>query len=103
MRGETPTIGARWPAFLIMSRVAAAIFGGYLFAWGCAALGSVSLAGLGMARSEAVVSATMPAFVAYLVATVWAFAARRVGRVWLTLAGGGGLMTLLAHRLVGGG
>lgn len=102
MRTATPTITVRWPAFSIVSRVGAAILGSYVLAWGFTALGSMLLVRSGVARSEAVMSATMLAFVVYLIAALWAFAARRVGYVWLVLAGGGSLMTVLAYWLVGG-
>ena len=35
----------------------------------------------------------------YLASILWAFSARRLWPVWLVLAGGGGVMTLLAWLL----
>ena len=82
----------------IISRIAAAVFGGYGFTWGFTAL-STALLTLVMLKSEAVITATMLGFIIYLIAVIWAFSARRILVVWLILAGGGALMTQLAFYL----
>lgn len=71
----------------VLVRVAAAIGGGYAVAAGLAALGAVALwtGGL-MARSEAVVLASMLAFLVYLALLIWAFADRRLARLCLVMA-----------------
>ncbi|REF01977.1 DUF3649 domain-containing protein [Cupriavidus plantarum] len=71
----------------VASRALAAIFGGY----GLAALsaGCFSLAlirWVGMPRSEAVVTATLLAFVWYVLAVIWVFATRNAWRAWAGLA-----------------
>lgn len=85
----------RWAVF---SRIIAAVLGGY-------ALASVSAAALAiwlpMRRVDAVVTASMLAFVIYSVAIMWVFAARSTTRAWagimLPTAALGGLFWL--HRL----
>lgn len=66
----------RWA---VVSRIIAAVFGGY-------ALASATAAGLAvwlpMARIDAVVTASMLAFVAYTIAVMWVFAARNTWRAW---------------------
>jgi hypothetical protein len=88
------------PPAALVSRIAAAVFGGYAFTWGFTTLGiALGLAG-GMRYAQAQTLMYLLAFLVYLVAFCWAFAARRVGRVWLALAAGGGLMTALAWLLL---
>lgn len=71
----------------IVLRVVAAFGGGYVVAAGLAALGAVILPrATAMLRSEAVVLASMLAFLVYLAVLIWAFAERRVGRLWLVVA-----------------
>lgn len=71
----------------IAVRVVAAVAGGYAVASGLAALAAVALpAARLMARSEAVVLASMLAFPVYLALLIWAFADRRLGRLCLALA-----------------
>ncbi|MEY4544228.1 MAG: hypothetical protein RL685_423 [Pseudomonadota bacterium] len=83
----------------IVSRSVAAVLGGYAFSAACVALFAVGLPLSGMARSEAVLLASMLGFLLYLGAILWAFSERRLDRVWLVLAGGAvvayGLMRLL--------
>lgn len=83
----------------VACRVASAVGGAYLFAWGSTALGAALLAWLGMARSEAVTLFSMLSYVIYLVAALWAVAARRLWRVAAVLFAGGAAMTALAHQL----
>ena len=71
----------------VLVRVATAVGGGYAVAAGLAALMAVALpAGGLMARSEAVVLASMLAFLVYLVLIIWAFADRRLARLCLVMA-----------------
>lgn len=71
----------------IFVRLVAAIGGGYAVAAGFSALLAVALvvARL-MPRSEAVVLASMLAFLVYLALLVWAFTVRRLDRLCLVLA-----------------
>ncbi|HYD05306.1 MAG TPA: iron transporter [Reyranella sp.] len=71
----------------IVVRLTAAIGGGYAVTAGVAALAAVVLPMLtSMPRSEAVVLASMLAFLLYLALLIWAFAERRLLRLCLILA-----------------
>jgi len=76
----------------IAARVAAAVLGGYAFAWGVvAAVTSLAFA-IGMEFHDAEFLGAVVGLLAYLVVFLWAFAARRLAMVWLILAGGGALL-----------
>lgn len=64
----------------IASRAVLAIFGGYAFA--ALAAASLSLA-LPVPRPQAVLGATMLAFVLYCAMAIWAFSAASAGRAWV--------------------
>lgn len=82
----------------LVSRVVAAVCGGYAIA----GLATVTLSfSLPLARSEAVLVATMSSFAVYAVAVVWAFAARDAWRAWLGMAGAAALLLLLVLFLQG--
>ncbi|MNK45385.1 hypothetical protein D3C87_641450 [compost metagenome] len=66
----------------VASRSVAAIVGGYVLAALVTMLLSVSLP---MARSEAVMTATLLSFAIYTCAVMWAFATRSALRAWLGL------------------
>jgi hypothetical protein len=71
----------------IVLRLLAAIGGGYAVAAGLAALTAVILFITGgMPRSEAVILASMLAFLLYLGLLIWAFAERSLARLCLVLA-----------------
>lgn len=73
----------RWA---IASRAIAAIFGGYvLSALFCAGLG-LALVHLGSSRLDAVMIATMSAFVVHALAAIWAFRAASARRMWRDMA-----------------
>jgi hypothetical protein len=82
----------------ILSRVLAAVAGGYALA---SAATLLLAAVLPQARAEAVLTATLLSFVVYTAAVVWVFAQHRLGRVWVGLLGLsallGGLGLLLAR------
>ncbi|CAM2851797.1 DUF3649 domain-containing protein [Janthinobacterium lividum] len=67
----------------VASRSVAAIVGGYVLAALVTILLSVSLP---MARSEAVMTATLLSFAIYTCAVMWVFATRSALRAWLGLA-----------------
>ena len=73
------------------SRVGAAAFGGYALTYACTAWLSVVLP---LAKSEAVLTASMISFVIYTAAILWAFAATTPMGAWLVL--------LIATELLGG-
>lgn len=88
----------------LLSRIAAAVFGGYAFCWGFLAFAVASLYGLGMKFHDAEHLGSMLAFLIYLVAFCWAFVTRSLARAWVALGGGGALMaaaaSLLQHQIV---
>ena len=91
----------------IVFRLILAIGGGYAVAAGLSALAAVGLpAATAMPRSEAVVLASMLAFLIYLVLLLWAFAEPRLARLCFILtavgvASWGGAWSIL--RLTGAG
>lgn len=69
----------RWS---VVSRIAAAVLGGYALATAL----SIALAGIMSGpRADAVLAATILSFTIHLAAILWAFAARCAGRAWLGL------------------
>lgn len=74
---------------IYLSRIAAALFGGYAFTWGFAALGIAGLVALGVEFHEAETGVLMLTFLVFLCMFLWSFAARSLVRVWAVLAGGG--------------
>lgn len=76
------------PWVRIVLRLIAALPGGYAFTAALVALLAAALPLLGLARSEAVVSAAMLGFVLYLLVLLWAFSVRSLARLWAVLAGG---------------
>lgn len=78
-------ISARY-RWAVASRAVAAIGGGYTVA--ALATGCLSLAlthGAGMARAEAVVTATLLSFLWFALAVIWVFAADSAWRAWAGL------------------
>lgn len=69
-------------------RLLAALPGGYAFTAAVVALLAAALPWLGLARSEAVVSAAMLGFVLYLLVLLWVFSVRSLMQLWAVLAGG---------------
>ena len=84
MNSSAATVSPR-RLVVTVSRIAAAVFGGYLFVWGLVALSIAGLASFGMDYDQAWMLAMLLAFLVYLVVFLWAFAARRLGLVWLVL------------------
>jgi len=74
------------------SRIAAAILGGYGFAWGIVAAGASLMFAAGMDFHDAEFLASLLGVLAFLLVFLWAFAARRLWLVWTVLAGGGALL-----------
>lgn len=74
------------------ARIAAAVVGGYAFAWGFIAAGASLLYAAGMGFHDAEFLASLLGVLAFLVVFLWAFAARRLWVVWAVLAGGGALL-----------
>ncbi len=72
------------PAWLqILSRSCAALFGGYALSYAASACLARLLP---LPAADAVIVATLPAFVVYTAAILWAFASRDALRAWAPLA-----------------
>ncbi|MBP7353588.1 hypothetical protein [Comamonas sp. UBA7528] len=67
------------PGFSILSRVLAAVLGGYAVA---SAVAVLLAAVLPVARAEAVLAGMQWSFVVYVVAAIWAFSPVPLARVW---------------------
>jgi hypothetical protein len=65
----------------ILSRIVAAVFGGYAVA----ALGSVAVLALPLSKPQAVLTGMMASFAIYAGGVIWVFAVRSAGRAWLGL------------------
>jgi len=83
----------------VVSRIAAAVLGGYAFVWGFSTLLIAVALILRLPYGDAQTTAYLLAFLVFLGAFLWSFAARRVAVVWSVLAGGGIAMTALAWSL----
>jgi hypothetical protein len=77
------------------SRVAAAVLGGYAFAWGTVAAVTSLLFAAGMAFHDAEFLAAVAGLLAYLAAFLCTVATRRLALAWLVLPGAGALMTAI--------
>jgi len=88
----------------IVLRVAAALLGGYAFAWGFIALGTAALFAAGMPFHDAEFLSSMLGILAYLAVFLWVFAVPGLRRAGAVLVGAGaamaGLASLLQHTLV---
>ncbi len=71
---------ARWLGALL-SRIVAALLGGYALA----ALSSVAVLALPMSKTEAVLTGMQASFLVYALAVIWVFAARSATRAWAGL------------------
>ena len=91
------------PGLLVLSRLLAAIFGGYALASALAVFLAAALPG---ARADAVMAGMQWSFVLHVLAVVWAFSPVAVARVWLGLllptAALGAASLLLARGASGG-
>lgn len=77
----------------VAARVSAAVFGGYLFAWGIVAAVTSLLFAAGVEFHDAEFVGALAGLLAYLGVFLWALAARGLAMVWLVLVGGGVLLT----------
>jgi hypothetical protein len=80
----------------VASRVAAAVLGGYVFAWGTVAAVTGLLSATGMEFHDAEFLGAVAGLLAYLVAFLCTVATPRLARAWLVLLGAGALMTATA-------
>lgn len=65
----------------LLSRIVAAIFGGYALA----ALSSVAVLALPVDRTQAVIGGVLLSFAVYAGAVIWVFAVRSARRAWVGL------------------
>ncbi len=65
----------------LISRIIAALFGGYALA----ALGSVAVLALSASKPQAVLSGMLLSFIIYTCAVIWVFAVRSAWRAWAGL------------------
>jgi hypothetical protein len=63
----------------LISRIVAALFGGYALA----ALTSVAMLAIPMDKSQAVLTGMLLSFVVYACAVIWVFAVRSATRAWV--------------------
>lgn len=70
-----------WKVGAQLSRIVAAVFGGYALA----ALASVAVLALPMSKTQAVITGMLASFAIYAGAVVWVFAVRSAGRAWAGL------------------
>lgn len=82
--------------FGVANRFAAAIFGGYAFAFGFVAIASLAGFVAGLRFSDSQTLAWMLGVIVYLLALLWAFTPRSTAFVWAVLGGGGFVMGALA-------
>jgi hypothetical protein len=80
----------------IVLRVAAAVFGGYIFAWGIVAAVTSLLFAADVEFHDAEFVGALAGLLAYLGVFLWALAARGLAAVWLVLVGGGALLAAVA-------
>ncbi|RZI56348.1 MAG: iron uptake protein [Rubrivivax sp.] len=77
----------------LLSRIAAAILGGYAFCWGFIAIAHSGMYALGMPFHDAEHLSAILGLLLFLVLFLWTFATRRLGVMWAVLLVGGGVMT----------
>ncbi|WP_416763281.1 iron uptake protein [Roseateles sp. So40a] len=96
---------ARGLPWALLSRIGAAVLGGYAFCWGFIALAHSGLYALGMPFHDGEHLSAILGVLLYLVVFLWTFAARRTGVTWTVLLAGGGVMTgaaaLIQRALLG--
>lgn len=80
----------------LLSRIGAAVLGGYAFCWGFVALVLSAGYAAGLSFHDAEHLGGILGVLLFLVVFLWTFAARRVARVWAVLLIGGAAMTGLA-------
>lgn len=88
----TTPVTSRSPRLQLAARIAAAVLGGYVFAWGLIATCASLMFAAGMGFHDAEFLGSLLGVLAFLVAFLWTFAARRLWVVWVVLLGGGALL-----------
>ncbi|MGY1457063.1 iron uptake protein [Luteimonas sp. A534] len=88
----TPAMHATAPRLALVARIAAAVLGGYGFAWGLVAACTSLAVAAGMGFHDAEFLSSLVGVLAFLAALLWAIAARRLWRVWAVLLVGGAVL-----------
>ena len=83
----------------LVSRIGAAVLGGYAFCWGFIALALAGCYVAGLSFHDAEHLSAMLGVLLYLGVFLGVFATRRLGLAWLLLLGGGGAMAGVAALL----
>ncbi len=76
----------------IVSRIVAAVFGGYALA----ALSSVAVLALPLSKPQAVLTGMLASFAIYAAAVIWVFAVRTARKAWIGLMIVAAALVLLA-------
>ena len=84
------------PRLALVARIAAAVLGGYGFAWGLVAAVTSLAVAAGMGFHDAEFLSSLLGVLAFLGVMLWAIASPRLWRVWAVLAVGGAAMAGLA-------
>ena len=84
-----PALHATAPRLSLLARLAAAVLGGYFFAWGVVAAATSLLVAAGMGFHDAEFLSSLLGVLAYLAAFLWAIATRRLWQACAVLAVGG--------------
>ncbi|KAF1688110.1 iron uptake protein [Pseudoxanthomonas broegbernensis] len=93
---RTPALANAWsPRLRLAARVAAAILGGYVLAWGFIAAAMALLFKAGMEFHDAEFLSSMLGLLLFLAAFLWTIATRRLAVAWLALPGGGAAMAAI--------
>lgn len=92
----TSSTASRSSRLNVAARIAAAIFGGYGFAWGIVAAGASLMYAAGMDFHDAEFLASLFGVLAFLAVFLWTFAARRLWVVCTVLVGGGAVLAAVA-------
>ena len=87
-----PALHATAPRLSLLARLAAAVLGGYFFAWGVVAACTSLAVAAGMGFHDAEFLSSLVGVLAFLGALLWAIAARRLWPVWAVLVAGGALL-----------
>lgn len=89
------------PGVLLLSRLLAAVLGGYLLASALAVLLAAALPPLwGLSRAEAVLAGVQWSFVAHVLVVIWAFSPVALARMWVVLLSSAAAMAAAAWLLV---
>ncbi len=99
---KTRAAGLASRRLAVVSRIAAAVLGGYAFAWGLVAATTSLAVAAGMGFHDAEFLSSLLGVLVFLAVFLWAVSARRLWPVWTVLLGGGAAMAGLASLVQAG-